>query len=181
MIIVLPEGGQSYFVNHPSSGEWWADSVTDELVPEVDRYYRTMPSPRSRAVGGLSMGGMGALHLAFERPEVFGVVGAHSPTLRWDRPVDKWIFGDDEHFRSVNPLYTAQVLDGLESLTIWLDVGEEDWGWFTVDDLHGTLSWRGVRHEFHYLAGGHDPEYWVTHQWRYLDFYDRAFRLAQPA
>jgi len=179
MIIVMPEGEQSYYVNHGTDGPRWGDYIVTDVINEVDRNFRTIPSAESRAIGGLSMGGTGALHLAFTHPTEFGIVGAHAPTLKWDRPDDKFSFADDEYYRSVNPLVEAGELDGIENLIILLDIGDDDAGWFTVDQLHDALDERYIQNELVYLEGSHAAEYWIEHQWDYLPLYDRAFRTAQ--
>jgi enterochelin esterase-like enzyme len=181
VIIVMPEGEQSYYVNHGADGPRWGDYIVNDVVNEIDRNYRTIPTAEARAIGGLSMGGTGALHLAFTHPTEFGVVGAHAPTLKWDRPDDKFSFADDEYYRSVNPLVEASELDGFERMIIMLDVGDDDAGWFTVDQLYQALDERGIVSELDYLDGSHSAEYWIDHQWEYLPAYDRAFRTLQLA
>jgi enterochelin esterase-like enzyme len=181
MIIVMPEGEQSYYVNHGVDGPRWGDYIVNDVVTEIDRNYRTIPSADARAIGGLSMGGTGALHLAFTHPTEFGIVGAHAPTLKWDRPEDKFPFADDDYYRSVNPLIEASELDGFEHMIIMLDVGDDDAGWFTVDQLYNELDERGIVSELNYLDGTHSAEYWIEHQWEYLPAYDRAFRTLQLA
>ena len=66
-LIVLPNGGANYWVNQ-ADGARWADYVVDDVVRQVDRDYRTVAAPRGRAIGGLSMGGEGALRIAMTRP-----------------------------------------------------------------------------------------------------------------
>jgi enterochelin esterase-like enzyme len=179
MIIVMPEGEQSYYVNHGADGPRWGDYIANDVVGEIDRNYRTIPSADARAIGGLSMGGTGALHLAFTYPTEFGIVGAHAPTLKWDRPAEKFPFADDEYYRSVNPLVEASELDGFERMIIMLDIGDDDAGWFTLDQLYQALDERGIVSELNYLNGSHSAEYWIEHQWEYLPAYDQAFRTLQ--
>jgi enterochelin esterase-like enzyme len=45
--------------------------IIEELIPEVDKNYRTLASPKSRALAGFSMGGGGSVYLAIMRPELF--------------------------------------------------------------------------------------------------------------
>src|SRR5438445_531295 len=61
-LIVLPQGDEGYWLNH-AGGERWGDYVASDVVTSVDATYRTLPAAGSRAVGGLSMGGHGALQL----------------------------------------------------------------------------------------------------------------------
>jgi pimeloyl-ACP methyl ester carboxylesterase len=82
MIIVMPDArtraGGSYYVNSPADGAW-ETFITHELVGEIDRRFRTIASSQSRGIAGHSMGGYGALYLAFHHPRVFGSVYALSP------------------------------------------------------------------------------------------------------
>lgn len=179
MIVVLVEGETSYFVNHGDAGPRWGDYVERDVVAIIDDTYRTIPTREARAVGGLSMGGQGALRMAFQHPEIFGIVGAHSPTVRWERPDEKFEFADDAYYDSINPLQLARVAPNLDQLQIWIDVGDDDWNWFWVADLHTELEARAIPHEFTYFPGPHEGEYWIAHQKAYLDYYSRAFRTAR--
>ncbi|MFN0072589.1 MAG: alpha/beta hydrolase [Chloroflexota bacterium] len=175
LIVVMVEGETSYFVNHGDSGPRWGDYVERDVVTTIDESYRTIPTRAARAVGGLSMGGHAALRIAFQHPEIFGGVGAHSPTLRWERPEDKFEFADDTYYDSINPLQIAREAPSLDQLRIWIDVGDEDWNWFWVSDLHDELTTRTIPHEFSFFRGQHEGTYWSAHLVTYLDFYARAF------
>ncbi|MBI5836383.1 MAG: esterase [Candidatus Eisenbacteria bacterium] len=80
-IVVMPDCittfGGSQYLNSRSTGRYM-DHLVRELVPYVDRFYRTRPGPRHRAVVGKSSGGYGALMLGLLHPEIFGAVGSHS-------------------------------------------------------------------------------------------------------
>lgn len=85
MIIVYPDGGNAF------KGSWWRSSptigdyegyITNELVDYVDANYRTLPNSRSRGITGCSMGGDGAINLAFNYPDVFSVAAPVSGA--WD-------------------------------------------------------------------------------------------------
>lgn len=73
----LPTGG-SWFVNSPVTGNW-SDFVVRELVPFVDRRWRTLPDAASRGVAGDRMGGYGAIRFGMTHPDVFGSVYALHP------------------------------------------------------------------------------------------------------
>ena len=81
-IIVLPNGINKYFgslyANSSTTGNW-DDYITRDVVAYVDGHYRTEANPEHRVISGHSMGGYGALTLAFRHPEVFGFVYALSP------------------------------------------------------------------------------------------------------
>jgi enterochelin esterase-like enzyme len=177
-IIVLPDGGPNYWLNH-ADGPRWGDLVAEDLVREIDSSYRTLAEPRLRAIGGLSMGADGALQLALNHPDVFSIVGAHSPSTRlsYDR-IPAPFYGDESYWQEHNPLWLIQHRGSAAELNIWLDVGDGDVWLPSAQALHEALDEQGVAHEYHELPGIHDGEYWIQHQTEYLRFYDRAFHPA---
>lgn len=82
LIVVMPNASSrfisSYYANSPITGGW-EDFIVSELLPKVDHDFRTIPSARSRAIAGWSMGGFGAIRIGMHRPDVFSVVYAISP------------------------------------------------------------------------------------------------------
>ncbi len=86
-LFVLPDAstrlGGSQYVNSDALGRY-EDHVVDEVLPEVERRYRTLATPGARAVVGRSSGGFGALHLAFQRRGLFGAVGCLSGDLGFE-------------------------------------------------------------------------------------------------
>ena len=77
MIIVMPNArnlyGGSFYTNSIVTGNW-EDFIVKDLVNFMDSHYRTRPEVTSRAIVGHSMGGFGALKIAMQHPDVFGVV-----------------------------------------------------------------------------------------------------------
>ena len=82
MIVVIPDGrnslGGGFYANSPTSGHF-EDYIVQDLIAFIDKKYRTVPSSDSRGIGGHSMGGFGAILLAFGHPDIFGAVYAMSP------------------------------------------------------------------------------------------------------
>jgi S-formylglutathione hydrolase FrmB len=80
-ITVLPDCftalGGSQYVNSPILGRY-TDYLIREVVPLVDSNLRTLTDARHRAVCGRSSGGIGALWLAMNHPEVFSAVASHA-------------------------------------------------------------------------------------------------------
>lgn len=128
-----------------------------DLVPWVDETYRTIPDAAHRAIGGISLGGGAALFAAATRPDLFGVVGGHSPAT--GSTFD-------------------QVLEGLPSNSgrIWLDIGESDSLAESTTSLASSLKKEGVKVELEVNPGRHDDEYWRAHTADYLRFYDSRLR-----
>ena len=79
IIFVCPDGKNSWYWDSPvDPRSRYETYVSAELVSCVDSLYRTVRSRRGRAITGYSMGGHGALWLAFRHPDVFGACGSMS-------------------------------------------------------------------------------------------------------
>jgi enterochelin esterase-like enzyme len=70
--------GGSFYVNAKNGGRW-EDHFIQELLPLIDRRYRTLSSAQSRGLMGFSMGGFGVLRLGLAHPELFSAVWALCP------------------------------------------------------------------------------------------------------
>jgi enterochelin esterase-like enzyme len=174
MIIVMPDDGETtYWANWDEDGPRWGDYVTQDVIGTIDQRYRTLPNPADRAIGGLSMGGLGALNLAFQHPDVFGVVGGHSPSVRLQPDPALW-FLTGQNFWDHNPIWLAQHQPGLNSLKIWLDDGTEDVWLPNIEAVHAALVGEGLDVEWHVFPGPHEAEYWINHVPDYLRFYSAS-------
>src|SRR5215467_4766513 len=85
-LIVTPEAGATFYINSHSGRARYEDFLLEEFLPAIEARYRTAAGRSDRGVGGVSMGGYGALHLAFRHPQLFSAVGAHSPALLTEIP-----------------------------------------------------------------------------------------------
>jgi len=81
-IVVVPTGrdalGGSFYADSPVTGNW-ARYVAEDVVPFVDRTFRTLPDRDARLLAGDSMGGFGALSIGIDRADLIGSVYALSP------------------------------------------------------------------------------------------------------
>ena len=75
--------GGSQYINSSVVGRY-DDHLNDELIPLVDRSFRTLPSLESRAVLGKSSGGFGAIVQGMLHPESWGAVACHSGDSAFD-------------------------------------------------------------------------------------------------
>jgi len=190
MIVVMPNGitpqnFPSYFFNHApaAGGTKWGDYIWKDVVAYTDANYRTLPQRESRAVGGLSLGGQGALTLGLTHPEVFRVVGAHSPSFRgpsgWTDPPDVF-FGTWEYYSQYDPYWLVQNKKTAHELLIGIDVGSDDHNWRDCDPgkrcvmtFHQLLVDQGIAHDWQdKWSGGHDGiTYWAPHLGEYVNWY----------
>jgi enterochelin esterase-like enzyme len=175
LLMVMPQGDQSFWMDHADSGPMWGQYVARDLVAEVDEHFRTIADARHRALGGLSMGGFGALSLAVLYRDYFGTAGAHSGSF-YKRDAAPF-FGDEDYFDAHDPIHLLHDrLEVARSLDLWLDVGSSDPLWRTASEqLHQQLTADGVPHEWHSWPGQHNGLYWHAHMDDYLRFYSASF------
>jgi enterochelin esterase family protein len=87
MILVMPDCltryGGSQYINSSATGRY-EDHLLEELVPFIDRTYRTIAQRDHRAVVGKSSGGYGAVMLAMRHPQVFGLAASHSGDMYFE-------------------------------------------------------------------------------------------------
>lgn len=177
MIVVTPDADRSFYLDYRDGSERWETFILDQLLPRIEANYRV--DPTRRFVGGVSMGGMGSLRMAFKRPTIFRAVVAFEPgiepALAWQDVLPEDRFWRDETLMRArygtreggidaafwadnNPATIADrdpqrlVAAGL---AIYLEVGSEDvFGLHRgTDFLHGVLYRRGVPHEYRYVLG----------------------------
>lgn len=180
-IIVLPEGDQEYWVDHvvdpatSANGEKWGTYTATEVVPTIDARYRTIAKASERAIGGLSMGGHGAIQLALNFPGTWSVVGAHSPSLRPEGDAPTYL-GTGAAFAARDPYsLIAAKPDVARTITWWIDSGDTD-PWRTqAQAISAELTSLGIANDWQPYAGDHSAAYWSAHVSDYLEFYGGVF------
>ena len=89
LIIVVPDSGNSWYANWAASDDQrknnWEDYIIRDVVGYVDSNYRTIARRQGRAIGGLSMGGYGALAIGLRNPEMFCSIASHSGAIGYGR------------------------------------------------------------------------------------------------
>lgn len=181
-IVAVPYGANSFYLNG-KDGSKYEDAIVKDFIPFVDKTFRTTASPRGRVIQGISMGGFGALVIAFKHPEMFTAVAAHCaaifeelpkpPTSPDDRrgayryEIATKIFGnppDPVFFAANNPLgLVASRAGQLKGLKIYFDVGEQDRYGFAAGNrlFDAALTKAGIAHEFHLTPGDHGWSYLI--------------------
>ena len=85
LIVVLPDAGNSWFINYASSDDGqtnnWEDHIVIDVLAHVDKNYRTEARREGRAIAGLSMGGFGAYSMGLRNSELFVSIGSTSGAL----------------------------------------------------------------------------------------------------
>jgi len=198
MIIVMPDGGVSFYINDAAGQARYEDMFVEELVPFIDQTYRTRSKREFRGLAGLSMGGWGTLVLALRHTDLFAAGAAFSAAVwsdedvtgmkqeNWDRLLGP-LFGAQglagrarltPHFRATSPLALAASLpeDTLKKVRLYIDCGDDDFLIAGNCALHLLLAGRKIPHEFRVRDGGHAWTYWRTGIIDGLKFIGESFR-----
>ena len=232
-IVVMPDGDDSFYVNSATEANYqecmqgsagtdgkdlshycvksasYENYIVDDLVSEVDGKFRTIASRDARGIGGLSMGGYGALTLAMRHLDVFSSSASHSgvAALLYQGPIPYQAgqaqladdpvaftrglgrigllllarFGPElERWRAHDPAFLVGTLPK-GRLAIYIDCGTEDE--FRLQHgasyLHELLESRGITHSFQLLPGGHDFSFWADRIDDSLAFHMRHLQQAE--
>jgi S-formylglutathione hydrolase FrmB len=101
-VFVMPEVGRSFYTNL-KYGRRFYDFVSDELPELSRRIFNISAEAKDTAVMGCSMGGYGALRLAFSKPGQFGFCGAISTACLYFKPILDGLRKDPEPYRKTGP------------------------------------------------------------------------------
>jgi len=177
-IVIIPDGGRTFWVNSSDGRERYEDFFIQELVPAMDRKYRTIARREVRGISGTSMGGYGALHLGMSHPDVFGSVSSHSAALlpKFPNPLPtegRWGFYaqvlqepfgsplNEAYWDRENPLTLAEHPEHFAGLHLYFDCGDHDRYGFDEGNqlLDRILTEKGFEHEFFLRPGSHGWSY----------------------
>ena len=179
MIVVMPEGNDSWYVDGAAGvNDKYESYILKELIPDVDKRYRTIQARYGRAVAGLSMGGYGAIKYGLKYPSTFAFAGSVSGAFGVTRYTEKemgganWepflkIFGPaGSDTRKANDIFeiTKALTPGrIASLPyFYFDCGTEDAAQhFNPNrELSQLFLEKKIPHEFRELPGNHSWAYW---------------------
>lgn len=166
MIVVMPNGSMPM---PPSTGmpnpeamnnmrTMFAKELLNDIMPQVEKTYRTLPNPENRAVAGLSMGGFQTLDVVLSRPELFNYVGVFSSGF-FGATIDE---AETKYAKALNdPAFNKG------KKLFWVGIGKDD---FVMDANKKTLALldkHQIKYQYKETSGGHT---WIN--WRqYLNEY----------
>jgi S-formylglutathione hydrolase FrmB len=195
MIVVMPEAGNSWYVDSKSIGGPgdYETAIAADLVAEVDKTLRTKPDRWARGIGGLSMGGFGALRLAFHEPFRYGAAAAFSgafwasvrPDTVLPARVDKVFAGAfgapfaPARLIAANPLSMIDRLaEAKDPPAVFLTVGDRDRFKLYLEtfEVFRRMRERGLPVEMRMTDGDHEWSTWAAELGDALLFFDRHFR-----
>jgi len=183
MVMVMPDGRDSWYWDSPKNPEMQMESFfVKDLVPYVDANYPTKHDARQRAITGLSMGGQGAMWLAFRHSDIWGNAGSMSGGLDIRPFSDRWNMKNALGEKEQNPEVWEQfaVINLIPTLkpgqlNITFDCGVDDFFAGVNNSFHDKLVQAKISHDYTSRPGGHSQAYWRNSILYHLLFFNEAF------
>lgn len=197
-IIVTPEGDDGWYTDSSAKpNDKYESYLIKELIPEIDKKFRTIADRDHRAIAGLSMGGYGSIKFGLKYPELFVVAGSFSGALGAASITEKQIPGAigrsiDAIFgpmgsetRRSNDVFDLIRLASPEKIKalpfLYIDCGTEDFLFQNNRDFIDLLLEKRVVHEFRELPGRHEWKFWNAQVEEFLELADKRFSTSQKA
>ena len=188
ILIVCPDGDISswYFDSMGKPSSRYETYISNELVNFIDKKYPTIKDRRGRAITGLSMGGHGALYLAFKHQDVFGAAGSMSGGLdlrpfpnNWSIASHLGKYADKPENWDKNSVINLTHLLTPDSLKLIIDCGTADFFYGVNTAFHQKLIERNISHDFISRPGAHNWDYWKNAVQYQLLFMSNFFKNGQ--
>ena len=177
MVLATPSAGVSYYLEDPAGGVCWESFIREEFIPHLRTTCNAGHGRSSTAITGISMGGYGALKMAFAHPEEFAAVAAMNPMiepgyedsqigprnrLHHSAGGPARLIGaarDPELFAANNPLKRARANAARireSGLPIFIEAGDNDFvnAHDGTEFLHRVLWGLDISHDYHLVRGG---------------------------
>jgi S-formylglutathione hydrolase FrmB len=200
LIVVMPDGYRGFYTDN-EEGPAYAKHLGEELPAFVEKHFRAKAARGARAIGGLSMGGYGALRIALGYPEKFCSANSHSGALgRGDsldlrpgaKPRGTLKDAPPEFIAELRRIFGPRPAGSRHDLLalirrarrrgrplprLLVDCGTDD---FLLGDnraFHADLEKARVPHDYREFPGAHNWDYWDLHIREALAFHAKNLRL----
>ena len=188
--VVMPSGGLDFYLDKKATGHHYCEFIGEDLVNYLRDTFNIALTKEDTLIGGLSMGGFGALHTGLKYPETFGGIMALSSALiiyhlkdmkpNMADPVmanyEYYVnaFGDLEKAEKSdhNPevLYKRNKKKGLQNPKIYMACGTED---FLLEPNHKMRDFlKKQKADFTYSEGPgmHNWDFWTPHAYEGIEY-----------
>lgn len=161
--VAFPDGGTGAYLNwlgHDRVGKRnYEDLIVSDMTAHLKRHFNVTDGPW--AIGGLSMGGYGAMRIGLKHPDRFASIWSHSSKFEWEGMIESGQFAnpDDTDVR-----FHARNLGSADKKpVITFDCGTEDSLLEENRSFHAYLDEIGLEHGYSEHPGGHEWNYWDKH------------------
>lgn len=168
-IAVCPDGQKSwYFNSYTNPSNQFETHIAQEVVPYIDKNFRTLATRDCRAITGNSMGGHGALYIGTHHPRLFAQIGSLSGGVNIVAWPKHYNIADSlgPYEQNAKRWKDGNILDILPKTkpgtyrNILISCGDQDF--FLQDNkrLDEKLTKAGIKHTFTITPGTHNWTYW---------------------
>lgn len=191
LAVVMPAGENSFYLDQPWNVAMYGDYIGRELVEFTRKSFPLSRKREDTYIGGLSMGGFGALRNGLKYHDTFGAIVSLSGAFITDETLlikeEKPMFpSQTEEFKhgcfgpdleaalksDINPTVLIEILakEKVEFPAIYLACGAQDFLLEKNDAIAKTLEENGVPFLYEVDPGAHEWEFWDTHIKRALEW-----------
>ncbi len=194
-LIVTVEGGNGWYTDSGNvQNDKYESYIIQELIPEIDKKFRTQADRNHRAIAGLSMGGYGSIKFGIKNPELFTLVGSFSGAIGAASLTEKevgtsgfiaesiyGVFGaadsetrkQNDVFKIIREMPTGKI----KNLPfIYFACGTEDFLLQNNRDFASLIVEKKVRHEYRQSPGAHDWKFWDAQIQEFLKLSERFIK-----
>lgn len=185
MIVVMPDGYRGFYADNVE-GPAYGRYMIEDVVGFAERTLPALGKRAGRCIGGLSMGGYGALRLALAHPDLFVSATSHSGApYAWRRLTHE----HDPEFARIFGKGRPRPDHSLEALAqrikrsrkpfpkLRIDCGTADFLFQQNREFHSFLEKQKIAHEYAEFPGTHEWGYWDLHIREALQFHAKALKL----
>lgn len=176
LAVIMPDGENSFYSNH-HTGAHYEKFYAEELISQTRFLFPLSNKREDTFIGGLSMGGYGALKLGFKYEELFGKIFAFSSRILTQNEKHhelddsnlinthiKTLFNIDAYKQLSSSDDIYEIIKSAENKPeLLLACGEDDYLINENEELHRWLIKQGINHEYITGDGEHTWEYWSKH------------------
>ena len=165
LIVVLPDGGTAGYLNWKSSNrlhkDRYEDLIVNDITAHLRRNFNVTDTPW--AIGGLSMGGYGAMRLGLKYPERFASIWSHSSAFHLHERLEPDLI-DEDSLATADIFALANTVAKLDRQpVITFDCGVDDQLIESNRALHAHMTTIRLSHQYLEHPGAHTWPYWDQH------------------
>lgn len=162
-------GNQADYKGRGSKARPYSLFITKELLPALKERYRVSNTPRAHSFAGFSLGGLSALDIVWNHPDIFGQAGVFSGSLWWRSEAF------DAKFPDANRIMHTQMKKGplKPGMRFWFQTGtldekEDRNNNGVIDSIDDTKDLMAILKQLGYQdieyveveGGEHNPQTW---------------------
>ena len=138
-------------VNNMGNGKF-EESLVKDVIPFIEKHYRTYTDKNNRAIAGFSMGGLQTQHITNANPELFSYIAVMSMGLQDNNRLND--FNQEVYDRQIKALVKAN------PKFYWIGTGKEDFLYTSIVKLRKKYDEEGLKYEYRETEGGHTWSNW---------------------